>query len=135
MINAELIQGKWNKMRGQIQERWGELADDDLDRFQGNVDALVGEIQQRTGESREAIEEFLERLSTQSASAATQARQYVSRAAEAAAAVPHRLARTAGDGYADTQELVRHKPVESVAVAFGTGLLMGVFIGLLIRSR
>jgi ElaB/YqjD/DUF883 family membrane-anchored ribosome-binding protein len=30
---------------------------------------------------------------------------------------------------------VRRKPAESVAVAFGTGLLVGVIVGLIARSR
>ena len=30
MINAQELQGQWNKIRGQVKEKWGQLTDDDL---------------------------------------------------------------------------------------------------------
>ena len=41
----------------------------------------------------------------------------------------------AREGYDEAQEIVRRRPAESVAVAFGTGLLVGVIVGLIARSR
>jgi uncharacterized protein YjbJ (UPF0337 family) len=38
---------------------WGNLTDDDFTRAQGKYDELVGIINERTGESRERIEEIL----------------------------------------------------------------------------
>ncbi len=49
------MEGTWNQFKGRIKEAWGDLTDDDLDRFEGKKDQLVGELQQRTGESRENI--------------------------------------------------------------------------------
>ena len=54
---------------GQVKEKWGNLTDDDLQIQGGNVDQVVGKIQQKTGETREAIEEFLNNLTSRSASA------------------------------------------------------------------
>ena len=64
MINAQEMQGKWNKIRGQVKQKWGQLTDDDLTFQSGNVDQLVGRIQQKTGEGREAIEKFLGELTS-----------------------------------------------------------------------
>ena len=61
-INAQELQGQWNNLRGRVKERWGQLTDDDLQIQGGNVDQLVGRIQQRTGEGRESIEKFLNDL-------------------------------------------------------------------------
>src|SRR5437763_3436513 len=83
-INAQELQGQWNKLRGQVKERWGQLTDDDLQIQGGNVDQLVGRIQQRTGESREAIERFLTDLTSRGASAVAQATEAVSNFAQQA---------------------------------------------------
>ena len=62
MVNQQTLTGKWNEVRGKLKEKWGQLTDDDLRSFNGNVDQLVGRIQQRTGEARETVEEFLDQL-------------------------------------------------------------------------
>ena len=61
MVNAQVLQGQWNQVRGELKKKWGQLTEDDLRFTNGNIDQLVGKIQQRTGEAREAIEQFLER--------------------------------------------------------------------------
>jgi uncharacterized protein YjbJ (UPF0337 family) len=138
-MNAQELQGQWTKLRGQVKEKWGQLTDDDLQIHSGNVDQLVGKIQQRTGEGREAIEKFLGELTSHGASAMSQA----------AGAVGN-LAATAGDRFRDqygnltdqarekldsAQDLVRHNPTQSVAAAFGVGLVAGLVVGLALRSR
>ena len=49
------VSGNWKQFTGQLKEKWGELTDDDLDRYEGRMDQLEGLIEERTGESREAI--------------------------------------------------------------------------------
>ena len=36
------FEGKWDQMKGKVQEKWGDLTDDDLDRTQGQWDQVVG---------------------------------------------------------------------------------------------
>jgi ElaB/YqjD/DUF883 family membrane-anchored ribosome-binding protein len=38
-------------------------------------------------------------------------------------------------GINDAQEIVQRRPMESLAVCFGSGLLAGVILGLMMRSR
>ncbi|HEX6332490.1 MAG TPA: CsbD family protein [Actinomycetota bacterium] len=57
------FEGKWDQMRGRVKEAWGALSDDELDRTEGKWDQLVGTIKEKTGESMEAIEERLARMS------------------------------------------------------------------------
>jgi len=38
-------------------------------------------------------------------------------------------------GYEEAEKVVRQRPAESVAVCFGAGVLVGVFVGLMLRSR
>lgn len=138
-INAQELQGQWNKLRGQVKERWGQLTDDDLQIQGGNVDQLVGKIQQRTGETREAIEKFLTDLTARGSSALSQAAGAVgSYAQQAGDRLRDRygdFADQARERYDMAQDMVRHNPSQSVAAAFGVGLVAGLIVGLALRSR
>src|SRR3954470_5812808 len=102
-INAQELQGQWNRLRGQVKERWGQLTDDDLQIQGGNVDQLVGRIQQKTGEGREAIEKFLGDLTARGSWALARARGAVGNSARAAGA------RLRG-GYDQASRRARHRP-------------------------
>jgi len=138
-INAQVLQGQWNNLRGQVKERWGQLTDDDLQIQGGNVDQLVGKIQQRTGESRESIEKFLTDLTGRGASAVAQATEAVSNFAQQTGdRLRDRygdLSEQARDRLDMAQDVVRHNPSQSVAAAFGVGLVAGLIVGLALRSR
>jgi len=138
-INAQELQGQWNKMRGQVKEKWGQLTDDDLQIHGGNVDQLVGKIQQRTGESREAIESFLTDLTGRGSTVVAQAAEAVGQFAHQAG---DRLRDRYGDvadqareQYDQAQDMVRQNPGQSLAAAFGVGLVAGLVVGLALRSR
>jgi uncharacterized protein YjbJ (UPF0337 family) len=64
-MNTDILKGQWKQIRGRIQEEWGDLTNDDLDRINGNYDQLIGKLQERYGHSRdEAVREldrFLQR--------------------------------------------------------------------------
>jgi len=138
-INAQELQGQWNKLRGQVKEHWGQLTDDDLHIQGGNIDQLVGRIQQRTGESREVVERFLTDLTSRGSSAVAQAAEAVSNYTQQAG---DRLrdrygdyAQQARERYDDVQHVVRQNPGQSVATAFGIGIVAGLIVGLALRSR
>jgi len=58
-MNTLQIKGDWNIIKGKLKQRWAKLTDDDLRYAEGKSDELVGRIQKRTGETREAIEKAL----------------------------------------------------------------------------
>ena len=43
------IKADWHRIKSKVQERWGELTDDDLEHVNGNRDALNAKIQDRYG--------------------------------------------------------------------------------------
>ncbi len=146
MINAQELQGQWNKVRGQLKEKWGQLSDDDLMMQGGNVDQLIGRIQQKTGEGREAIEKLLNDLTSRGSSGVAQAAEAARDYAQHAGAYAQQAGDRLRDGYdqaADmtrqrlemAEDMVRHNPGQSVAVAFGVGIALGVVVGLALRSR
>jgi uncharacterized protein YjbJ (UPF0337 family) len=55
------IKGAWNIIKGKLKQQWADLTDDDLQHADGKMDELVGRIQRRTGQSREAIEDAIEK--------------------------------------------------------------------------
>jgi uncharacterized protein YjbJ (UPF0337 family) len=62
-MNADIFEGKWKEMKGQIKEWWGKLTDDDLEQANGKAEQIVGLLQQKYGYTREqAEEEFNRRL-------------------------------------------------------------------------
>ncbi len=58
-MNRDQLKGKFKQMAGEIKRKWGQLTDDDLTQAQGNTEKLVGRIQERSGDQREAIEKWL----------------------------------------------------------------------------
>jgi uncharacterized protein YjbJ (UPF0337 family) len=60
MMDNDRIKGKWHQLKGEIKRKWGNMTDDDLTEAEGNLEKLVGKIQERSGERREAIEKWLD---------------------------------------------------------------------------
>jgi ElaB/YqjD/DUF883 family membrane-anchored ribosome-binding protein len=146
MATQEQIRGHWNELRGRIEERWSQLSSNDLDSVDGNVDQLVGVLQQKTGQARTRIEAELNEMLGQFEESgsrgmeqvgeyAKQAKDYVQHTAEQAREQYRHVAEDARRRYGEATDYVRERPTESLAVAFGTGLLAGVIVGLVLRSR
>lgn len=64
-MNSDQLEGNWKQIKGRVQEAWGDLTNDDLDRIEGKRDQLVGVIQERYGKERaeaeREVDEFLSR--------------------------------------------------------------------------
>ena len=135
MINQQTLSGKWNEVRGKIKNKWGKLTDDDLRSFNGNVDQLVGRIQQKTGESREAIEEFLGQVAEEVSQFVSSVRDKIEQTSEQAAESAREGYEAFRQGYAEAEKVVQQRPGQAVAVAFGLGLLSGLGVALLLRDR
>jgi uncharacterized protein YjbJ (UPF0337 family) len=55
-MNTDILEGQWKQLKGRIQEKWGELTDDEIDQIQGKQDVLVGKLQEKYGYTREEAE-------------------------------------------------------------------------------
>jgi len=65
-MNKLEIKGDWNITKGKLKQKWGQLTEDDLTYVEGQEDELLGRIQKRTGETREAVEKALKEFRSDS---------------------------------------------------------------------
>jgi uncharacterized protein YjbJ (UPF0337 family) len=135
MLTMEELSGTWNDIKGRVKKEWGDISDNELKQVEGNADRLVGLIQKKTGAARTEIEKTLRSWSEGSAGLLDNASQAMHGVAHAAQDYAGHARDVASEQYVRAQDLVRQRPAESVIVAFGAGLLMGVVVGLLSRSK
>ena len=64
-MNWDIIQGKWDQLKGSVKQEWGELTDDEVTQINGNRDRLSGKLQERYGwakaDAEEKMNDFLRR--------------------------------------------------------------------------
>ncbi|MGB6037058.1 MAG: CsbD family protein [Cryomorphaceae bacterium] len=58
---TDKIKGNWNQLKGKLKQEYGELNDDDLQYAEGKEDELIGNIQEKTGKTKEQIKEFIDK--------------------------------------------------------------------------
>lgn len=61
-VIEDKLKGNWNQITGKLKEKYGDLTDDDIKKSEGQVDQLMGIIQEKTGESKEKIKEYIDSL-------------------------------------------------------------------------
>lgn len=138
MISQQELRGGWNQFKGQIKEKWGQLTDNDLTQAEGNVEKLVGVIQQKTGAARREVEAFFDQMMEDGSSVANRvastAKQYANHAGEMMSDGYEQVSNRMQEGYEEAEELIRSRPAESLSVAFGAGIITGILVTLLMRS-
>jgi len=50
------LEGKWNRIKGAVKQKYGEWFDDDQAYAEGKFDELVGKMQEKSGKTKEEIE-------------------------------------------------------------------------------
>jgi uncharacterized protein YjbJ (UPF0337 family) len=55
-MNWDRVEGNWKEFKGQVQEKWGKLTNDDLDVIEGKRMQLSGRLQQRYGVAKDEAE-------------------------------------------------------------------------------
>jgi uncharacterized protein YjbJ (UPF0337 family) len=61
-MTALNMKGSWNQIKGKLKQKYGQITDDDLVFEEGKEDELLGRLQKRTGESKEALRDFIARI-------------------------------------------------------------------------
>lgn len=55
-MNTDIIEGKWEQLKGEVQRQWGKFTDKHLTEINGNRKILVGKIQEAYGIQRDEAE-------------------------------------------------------------------------------
>lgn len=63
-MNWDTIEGKWKQAKGQAQQKWGKLTDDELDVIDGKREELVGKVQEKYGVARDEAEKQVSEFET-----------------------------------------------------------------------
>lgn len=58
-INKDTIKGNWNQIKGKLKQEYADLTDDDLMYAEGKEDELVGRLQEKTGQAKEKLIDFI----------------------------------------------------------------------------
>lgn len=161
MITKEQAQGSWKTIVGAVKEKFSQISGDELTGVEGNLDKLIGLIQRKSGQSREWVESFLSDASGTTKGVAQQVgdktAQFAHQAAEtvrdnyeqlsdaaqrgydqlndAAHRGYDQISDVASRGYDTTVKAVSNRPLESVAIALGCGILTGLVVGLSLVSK
>jgi uncharacterized protein YjbJ (UPF0337 family) len=74
-MNWDMIEGKWDEVKGQVKSKWAKLTDDDLTLAKGKRDKLVGALQSRYGimkdDAERQIDEWIQRIDAKSSRSST----------------------------------------------------------------
>lgn len=55
-MNKSISKAKWKQVSGKVKERWGKLNHDEITVINGEIDQLVGKIQEKYGVEKEKVE-------------------------------------------------------------------------------
>lgn len=59
-MNWDIIQGKWDQIKGSVKEQWGDLTDDDLTQVQGHRDKMAGKLQEKYGWTKTEVDDKMD---------------------------------------------------------------------------
>ena len=58
-MNKDIFEGNWKQFKGDIQQKWGKLTDDQIDQAEGNREKFLALIQENYGVVRDDAEKQL----------------------------------------------------------------------------
>lgn len=139
MVTREELRSHWNVVKNRLLDHWRELSDTELGHFNGTPSQLIGAIQQKTGASWNEVESFLASVMRDGSSATQRAtglaEQYGAEAGQLAREGYDQLTAATAEYSKKIAKTVQRRPMESLAVAFGIGLVAGAFVLMNNRRR
>lgn len=135
MANQATMVGNWNEIKGRVRAKWGQMTEDVLEQCKGNMDALVGSIQRTTGEAKDKIQEYLNAGAEEGTNLYHQASDAVRAGTEQVVEGARQVGDTLKAGADQTSKMIQARPLESLMFTFGAGIVAGLTLGLVLRSK
>jgi uncharacterized protein YjbJ (UPF0337 family) len=124
-MDANIFQGQWQRLKGNLRSKWGKLTDDDVEQIAGNKDKLVGTLQERYGymwdEAQRMVDRYLDEYAEggfTSRISNVMSKENLQRIGDAVS--KDNLQRMGND----LVECVRRYPVSSLLIGLGIGYLL-----------
>jgi ElaB/YqjD/DUF883 family membrane-anchored ribosome-binding protein len=139
MVDHDALLRSWKEISEKLRQHWTELANEDLQSFNGDVNQLVELIQRKTGDARTIVERYLNELSAIAASAFERStedlREYARESGERIEEGTRQAVEAWRESRKTAEAYARQRPGASMAVCFGAGILAGLVLGLSVRRR
>ena len=71
-MNKDVVQGKWDQLKGEIQKTWGKITGDEIDQAKGDMKSISGLVQERYGLAKDDADAKLNDLSSRFAANASE---------------------------------------------------------------
>lgn len=59
-MNKAQLEGKWNQVKGEFKQKYGNVTDDDTTYAEGKFDEMLGRLQEKTGKRKEDLKQEIE---------------------------------------------------------------------------
>jgi uncharacterized protein YjbJ (UPF0337 family) len=138
-MDADVIQGKWDQIRGDIKKNWAKLTDNDLDVIAGQRDKLEGLIQEKYGYSkakvRREVNNYIEELDGTISDVRSRVKSAVADAGDALSEGRNKAQKAISNVADKAPEELVYVVQEYPWAVLAAMLLIGVVVGLIIRNR
>lgn len=142
-MNEFTFDNRWDEIKGQLKQRYGQLVDDDLTFVEGKGQELLARLGEKLGMSADDLDGMLHELRDNAGGRMDRARE---KASELAGEVRARASAVASDAKAqagvaydqarqrartlqeDGEECVRQNPRQSLVAALFAGFVVGLLI-------
>src|SRR4029079_16587339 len=54
-MNTDTLKGKWNQLKGELKNKWGQITDDEWTQIAGDKDKMIGKIQEKYGRTKDDV--------------------------------------------------------------------------------
>lgn len=126
----QLVEQKWDQIRGALKAKWSQLTDQDLKMIDGDSRKLVALVHQKTNLPLHEIEEGIDAIAAQSegllSRIARTASEFAQAAGHYAQSAGSQVAAPMQRAYSQARDMVEARPLPSVASSFAAGMLLGI---------
>lgn len=132
MVTHEELKSHWREIKDRLQHHWRELSDSQLTQFDGTPNDLIGAIQRTTGASWSEVESVLSGALRDCRSASQHVgglvEQYGKQASGFARDGYDQIAAKTAEYSKQIAKTVKRRPMESIAIALGVGIIVSAVV-------